>query len=94
MEKYFGCQNVIEKHQQKNIFTNFSRLISDKLFAADIVFPKSSINIKIQDLSIIMQYHKTLLFYNSESWLKKAEDEEFDVPVGCYDGAKVCKLIC
>ena len=46
---------------------NFNPLISDKLFAADINFVKSSINVREQDLSLIMQSHKTLLFQNHGS---------------------------
>ena len=36
---------------------------------------------------------KTLLFNNKEPWLKKIGDEEFDVPMRCFDGAEVCKLV-
>ena len=32
-----------------------------------------------QDLSIIVQSHKILLFHNSESWVKKAGNNLFDV---------------
>lgn len=55
---------------------NFNPLISDKLFAADVNFVKSSINVREQDLSLIMQSHKTLLFQNSESWVQKAANED------------------
>ena len=40
-----------------------------------------------------MQSRGTLLFQNSEPWVKKAGNEDFDVPMGCYDGAEVCELI-
>ena len=40
-----------------------------------------------------MQSRKTLLFQNSESWVKKTGNEDFDVPMGCYDGAEVCELV-
>ena len=40
-----------------------------------------------------MQSKKTLLFQNSESWVKKTVNESFDVPMGCYDGAEVCELV-
>lgn len=46
---------------------NFSPLISDKLFRADINFAKSSISVREQDLSIITQSRKTLLFHNSKN---------------------------
>ena len=40
-----------------------------------------------------MQSRKTLLFQNSESWVKKTGNENFDVPMGCYNGAEVCELV-
>ena len=36
---------------------------------------------------------KTLLLQNSESWVKKTGNENFDVPMGCYDGAELCELV-
>ena len=35
------------------------------------------------DFSIIMQARKTLI----------CGDEDFDVPMGCFDGAKICELV-
>ena len=35
--------------------------------------------------------HVNLFFFNP--WVKKGEDESFDVPMGCYIGEEVCKLI-
>ena len=40
-----------------------------------------------------MQSRKTLLFQNSEPWVKKLGNENFDVPMGCYDGAELCELV-
>ena len=40
-----------------------------------------------------MQPRKTLLFNNSKPWVKKTGNENFDVPMGCYDGAEVCELV-
>ena len=42
---------------------------------------------------MIMQARKTLLFQNTESWVKKSGTEDFDVPMGCYDCAEVCELV-
>ena len=36
---------------------------------------------------------RTLLFNNKEPWLKNSGNEEFDVPMGCFDGAEVCEVI-
>ena len=34
-----------------------------------------------------------MLFNNKEPWLKKSGNEEFDVPMGCSDGAEACELV-
>ena len=45
------------------------------------------------DKAIIKDSRKTLLFHCNHSWEKKSEDPDFDVPMGCYDGAEVCELV-
>ena len=40
-----------------------------------------------------MQSRITLLFQNSELWVKKLGNANFDVPMGCYDSAEVCELV-
>ena len=39
----------------------------------------------------ILQLWKAL-FSEKILWVKK-KDEDFDVPVGCYDSAEVCKIV-
>ena len=51
------------------------------------------IEISDQDLAITMQTWKTLLFQNAEPWVKKSGTEDFDVPMGCYDGAEVFESV-
>ena len=41
----------------------------------------------------MIQARKTLLFNDSKPWLKKFGNEDFDVPMGCFDGAEVCELV-
>ena len=43
-------------------------------------------------ISIIMQARRTL-FNNGEPWEKKVKNEEFDVRMGCFDGAEICELV-
>ena len=45
------------------------------------------------DLNIIMNARKTLLFHHEEPWMKKNEEEDFDVPMGCHDGAEIFELV-
>ena len=40
-----------------------------------------------------MNARKTLLFHHEEPWMKKNGGEEFDVPMGCHDGAEICELV-
>ena len=40
-----------------------------------------------------MQARKTLLFHDEQPWIKKSGTENFDVPMGCYDGAEICELV-
>ena len=40
-----------------------------------------------------MQASKNLLFNDSWLWLKKFGSEDFDVPMGCFDGAEVSELV-
>ena len=54
---------------------------------------KSFINITEEEYSIIMHSRKILLFQNSEPWMQKDGYEDFDVPMGCFDGAEICELV-
>ena len=72
---------------------NFYPSISVKLFTDSTKYAKNLIEITDQDLAITIKARKTLLFQNTESWIKKSGTEDFDVPMGCYDGAEVCELV-
>ena len=62
-----------------------------KSLAGSIEYAKNPIEITDQNLAIIMQARKTLLFENTEPWVKKSGTKDFDVQ--CYDGTEVCKLL-
>ena len=72
---------------------SFYPSISLDLFHKAINFVKTICDIPEKDISIIIQSRTTLLFNNKEPWLKKSGNEEFDVPMGCFDGAEVCELV-
>ena len=40
-----------------------------------------------------MQARKTLLFRGTTPWIKKSGEEDFDVPMACFDGAEICELV-
>ena len=33
------------------------------------------------------------MFFEGETWVRKSCNEDFDVPMGCFDGAEVCELV-
>ena len=72
---------------------NFYPSISIDLFTDAISYAKTITNIDDDQLSIIMQSRKTLLFNNNEPWVKKTGEENFDVPMGCHHDAEVYELV-
>ena len=45
------------------------------------------------ELEIIMHSRKTLFFWQDSTWVKKKGDEDFGIPMGCYDGGEICELV-
>ena len=72
---------------------NFYPSISVELFNNAIDFAKQHVAISDSDLAIIAQARRTILFHNNEPWIKQSRDEDFDVPMGSFDGAEVCELV-
>ena len=72
---------------------NFYLSITLELLNNAIKFANQKCTLSKNDLSITMQSRQTLLFYGKQPWLKETVIENFDVPLGCYDGAEVCKLV-
>ena len=72
---------------------DFYPSISLSLFNGAIEYEKEIYNLSNDKSSIIMQSRKTLLFSNGELWVKKDDEDDFDVPMGCYDGEEVCELV-
>ena len=64
-----------------------------KLFNEAIQYARTITEISDSDKAIIKDSRKTLLFHCNHPWEKKSEDPDFDVPMGCYDGAEVCELV-
>ena len=72
---------------------SFYPSITLSLFEKVIKFAKQHVSIKKEEIDIIKQSRKTLLFYKEEPWTKKNSDTDFDVPMGSYDGAELCELV-
>ena len=45
------------------------------------------------ELEIIMRSRKTRLVCQYSNWVKKKGYEDFDIPMGCHDGAEVWELV-
>ena len=65
---------------------NFYPSFSSNSFKESIEFAKEFIKISDDNLSIILQARKTLLFKGTTPWIKRSDGDDFDVPMGCFDG--------
>ena len=75
---------------------NFHLSISVKLLTDSVNYLKSLIDITDiidEEYSTIIYSRKILYFQNSKPWAKKDGNEDFDVSVGCYDGAEIHDLV-
>ena len=62
--------------------------ISTKLFNRVVSFAKLYYDFTSDELEITMHSRK-ILFWQDSAWLNKDGDEDFDMPMGCYDGAEI-----
>ena len=72
---------------------DFYPSISKTLLEKSIEFAKEYTEIGDTEIAIIMNARKSLLFYNGQAWVKKNDDDLFDVTQGSYDGAEICELV-
>ena len=72
---------------------SFNPSITHKLFNRSIEIRRNITSINVEELEISFQARRTILFSSGNPWVKKNGDEDFDVPMACYDGAKVCELV-
>ena len=72
---------------------SFYPSILTKLFDEAISFAKLHYDFISDELEIMMHSRKTLLFWQNSTWVKKEGDEDFDIPMGCYDDAEICELV-
>ena len=86
------------KHKQNFTFITFDvesfyPSISCDLFKKAISFAKHHAEITDQEVNIVMQARKTFLFYDDIPWTKKECMDDFDIPMGCFNGAECCELV-
>ena len=71
---------------------SFYPSITPDLLEKAISWGEKLVKISEQDKEIFREARRALLFHGKEYW-KKRKNPEFDVPMGCYDGAEVCELV-
>ena len=62
------------------------------LYEKVLNFSKRITPIADSNLRTVMHSRKTLLFHESAK-AKREGNKNFDVPMGCFDGAEVCELV-
>ena len=67
--------------------------ISEEMLNKAINFAENYTSISHENIRIIKHCRKSLLFYNNEPWKRKENDSSFDVTMGSYADAELCKLI-
>ena len=66
--------------------------ISEQLFSTTIDWARTITPIESNERNILYHARKSFLFSNNSTWVKKAGNN-FDVPMGAFDGAEVCELV-
>ena len=92
LNQWKDISDVIERYKaiddkQNSSFIQFDiesfyPSIKKELFDNAILFAKTITDISDEELNIIMESKKNLLFNNEISWVKKEGNENFDVPMG------------
>ena len=71
---------------------NYYPSITLELLTKALVWAKTYVDITEEEIEIIKETKKSLLFMNKEAWTKKG-DLNFDVAQGGFDSAEVCDLV-
>ena len=67
--------------------------ISKELLLKAITYAKTLVNISDEEINTITHSRKYPLFSNTDIWIKKNEDPDFDVAMGIFDGAELSELV-
>ena len=67
--------------------------ISKEPLLEAITYAKTLVSSVMKKLTPIMQSGKSLLFNNTDIWIKKNGDPDFDVTMGSSDGAELCEPV-
>ena len=67
--------------------------ITEETLDKVISFASNHNTVSLEDIRVIKHSRKLLLFHLEQAWKKKESSSCFDVTMGSYDGAELCKLI-
>ena len=67
--------------------------ISEDLLRKAIDYARTFVNVSEEEEETIMHCRKSMLFNNTEIWVKKDDKKDFDVTMGSFDGAEICELV-
>ena len=67
--------------------------VSKQLLLKAFTYVKTFMNISEEEINTMMHSRKSLLFNNADVWIKKNEDSGFDVTMGRFVVAELCKLV-
>ena len=68
--------------------------ITEHLLLKAIDYAKLNTSVTYQELDIILQARKSLLFSKNKPWEKTTDESLFYITVGSYDCAEICQLVC
>ena len=81
-------------HKQTSSFICFD--VENFYLLPPVFYSKNRLNLQDSSsrfLMTIMQARKTLLFEGTTHWIKMGGDEDFDIPMDCFDGAETFELV-
>ena len=96
MEKYQQSHSLVQQHHCKFIKFKIKECylsLSEETLNKAINFAENHTSISQENIRIIKNCRKSLLFHEDEPWKKKERDCSFEVPMGSYDGVELCELI-
>ena len=71
---------------------NYYPSITLELLMKALAWAKQFVDISDEEIEIIVETKKSILFMNGEFWTKKG-DNNFDVAQGGFDSAEICDLV-
>ena len=89
-------KEIKDKHRKSFIsfdIVDFYPSITEDLLDKAIAWAKQFTLISDNDIVIIKDARKSLLFHKNHTWSKRNSNSTFDVTLGSYDGAEICELV-